>query len=156
MKYHQLELKGHKSRRRVGRGISAGRGKTAGRGTKGQGSRKSSLRAGFSGGQTPLSMQLPKLRGFKSKKTAKQEVYTGQLESVKTATVDADALFKAGLITDSYSAVKLIAKGELKTKKIIKVQAASVGAIAIVEKAGGSVQIVDRAARVAKKAEKQA
>jgi large subunit ribosomal protein L15 len=76
MKYNELILDRNKSKRRVGRGISAGQGKTAGRGTKGQGARKSGgVRPGFEGGQMPLYMRVPKLRGFKSKRTA-AEVFT--------------------------------------------------------------------------------
>jgi|SRR5665213_2993956 len=155
MKYNELVIKKNKAPKRVGRGISAGQGKTAGRGTKGQGARKSSLRAGFAGGQTPLHMQIPKLRGFKSKRVDKQEVYTGQLELIKSATIDADSMFKAGLVTDPFSNVKLIVKGELTSKKTVKIQAASAGAIAAVEKAGGSVEIVERQARPASKRTKK-
>ena len=67
MKYNELVLKSHKNPVRAGRGIAGGRGKTAGRGTKGQGSRKSGcVRPGFEGGQMPLYMRIPKLRGFTS------------------------------------------------------------------------------------------
>jgi large subunit ribosomal protein L15 len=147
MKYNELTLTKNKAARRSGRGISAGRGKTAGRGTKGQGSRKSSIRSGFAGGQTPLHMQIPKLRGFKSKRPAKEAIYTGQLDAIKAITIDTEALFKAGLIANPHLQVKLIVKGELKGKKIVKVQAASAGAIEAVEKAGGSVELVERQPR---------
>lgn len=63
----KLESTRTKNRKRVGRGISAGGGKTAGRGTKGQKSRSGfNIPKRFEGGQTPLSMRLPKLAGFKS------------------------------------------------------------------------------------------
>lgn len=152
MKYNELTLKKNKTASRVGRGISAGRGKTAGRGTKGQGSRKSSIRHGFSGGQTPLHMQLPKLRGFKSKRKVMENVYTGQLESIKKETIDAAELAKAGLISNPFVRVKLISKGELKTKKTIKLPAVSASAKEMIEKAGGSVEIVAQTARPANKA----
>jgi large subunit ribosomal protein L15 len=151
MKYNELTLNRAKTSRRLGRGISSGRGKTAGRGTKGQGSRKSSIKQGFSGGQTPLVMQIPKLRGFKSYKTAKSNVYTGQLNAVKAATVDSVALAEAGLIANPHMEVKLIVKGELKGKKTVKVQAASAAAVTAVEAAGGKVEFVSRLARPAKK-----
>jgi len=151
MKYNELTLKKAKQAGRVGRGISAGRGKTAGRGTKGQGSRKSSLRQGFSGGQTPLYMQLPKLRGFNSKRTPAEVIYTGQLELIKKETVDTAALAQAGLISSQYVKVKLINNGELKSKKSVKVQAVSESAKTAVEKAGGSVEVVAQTARLAKK-----
>lgn len=142
MKFNELILTKNKAARRAGRGISAGRGKTAGRGTKGQGARKSSIKAGFAGGQTPLYMQLPKLRGFTSKKTPMSVIYTGQLDSIKGATVDLSALYSAGLIANQHIKVKLISKGEIKTKKTVKIQSASASAMAAVEAAGGKVKIV--------------
>jgi large subunit ribosomal protein L15 len=151
MKYNELTIKKAKQPNRVGRGISAGRGKTAGRGTKGQGARKSSIKHGFSGGQTPLHMQLPKLRGFKSKRRQVEAVYTGQIEAIKKETIDSEALAKAGLVSSAYVKVKLITNGELKSKKAVKVQAVSASAREMVEKAGGSVEIVAQLARPAKK-----
>lgn len=154
MKYNELQLTQNRSPRRVGRGISAGGGKTAGRGTKGQGSRKSGgVRPGFAGGQTPLYMQLPKLRGFKSKRTPAEVVYTGQLDKLSVA-VNNDSLFKAGLIGHPFGNVKLVVRGEVTTKKQIKLQGASAAAIAMVEKAGGSFEKVERQARQPKKADK--
>src|SRR5438045_4460894 len=106
MKYNELNLTRQKSANRSGRGISAGRGKTAGRGTKGQGSRKSSNnRPGFEGGQMPLYMRLPHLRGFKSKRTRPEVIYTGQLESIKKSTIDNQAVFEAGLATSPFASV---------------------------------------------------
>jgi large subunit ribosomal protein L15 len=154
MKYNELTIAKNKNSKRVGRGISAGRGKTAGRGTKGQGSRKSSTKQGFSGGQTPLHMQLPKLRGFKSRRVGNENVYTGQLDNVKKAVIDTTALADAGLITSAYVSVKLITNGDIKGKKTVKVQAASASAIEAVEKAGGAVELVERLARPAQKAKK--
>jgi large subunit ribosomal protein L15 len=151
MKFNELTTKRAKKPIRSGRGISAGRGKTAGRGTKGQGARKSSLRKGFAGGQTPLYMQLPKLRGFKSKKPKVENVYTGQLDAIKKATIDSSAMAEAGLISSPHVRVKLIINGDIKTKKTIKVEAASQSAIAAVEKAGGSVELVERLKRVKQK-----
>lgn len=154
MKYNELSLTKQKTSRRVGRGISAGRGKTAGRGTKGQGSRKSPIRYGFEGGQMPLYMRLPKLRGFKSHRAEVECVYTGQLEAIKKPAIDTAVLFEAGLITSPHAKVKLLLKGELSSKKIVKLPAASKNAAAAVEKAGGSFTITERVARVAKKSEK--
>ena len=147
MKYNELTLTKAKQGRRAGRGISAGRGKTAGRGTKGQGARKSSIRHGFSGGQTPLHMQLPKLRGFKSKRLVAVNIYTGQLEDIKAATIDPVVMHDSGIIADPNAIVKLICKGDIKTKKTVKVQAASTSAIAAVEAAGGKVEIIERIPR---------
>ena len=155
MKYNELVAKKQTKVSRVGRGISAGRGKTAGRGTKGQGSRKSTLRPGFEGGQMPIYMRLPKLRGFKSHRQTIEEVYTGQLDSLKSAVIDANVLAEAGLISNPYVQVKLIQRGELKTKKMIKLPAASAGAIDTVEKAGGSFEKVARQARPSTKSPKE-
>jgi large subunit ribosomal protein L15 len=152
MKYNELIISRNKAKNRVGRGISAGQGKTAGRGTKGQGARKSGgVRPGFEGGQMPLYMRVPKLRGFKSKRTPAEVVYTGQLDSIKKATIDALALAEAGLISSPYVNVKLILKGEVKTKKEIKITKASSSAIEVVEKAGGSFSRTARVARPIKK-----
>ena len=154
MKYNELTISRQKSRRRVGRGISAGRGKTAGRGTKGQGARKSGgVRVGFEGGQMPLYMRIPKLRGFKSHRAVNEEIYTGQLDSVKKAVIDATTLFEAGLITSPYNHVKLLLKGDISAKKDVRLTAASAAAIKATEKAGGSFKKVDRLARQPKKKE---
>jgi large subunit ribosomal protein L15 len=147
MKFNELQVNSKKNRIRAGRGISAGRGKTAGRGTKGQGSRKSVNKLGFEGGQMPLYMRLPKLRGFKSKRDKIEEVYTGQLDEVKGTVIDNQTLFEAGLVASPYSASKLIVRGELKSKKTIKLQNASTPAIEMVRKAGGSFEKINRQGR---------
>lgn len=155
MKYNELVLNKNKAKRRVGRGISAGQGKTAGRGTKGQGSRKSGgVRPGFEGGQMPLYMRIPKLRGFKRHVPAAETVYTGQLECIKKTTIDASVLAEAGLISSPYVNVKLISKGELKSKKDVKLQGASASAVVALEKAGGSFSPVARTGRPSKKSDK--
>ena len=148
MKYHELTAKPKPRARRVGRGISAGQGKTAGRGTKGQRSRAgSSAKPGFAGGQTPLMRKLPKLPGFKSHRAPVETVYTGQLETLKSATVDANVLAEAGLISSAYVSVKLLVKGDLKRKVTVKLPAASQAAIEAVQKAGGSFEKTARLGR---------
>lgn len=148
MKYNELQLSRNKDNKRSGRGISAGRGKTAGRGTKGQGARKSGrVRPGFEGGQMPLSMRIPKARGFKSIRTKAEVVYTGHLNDIKKATIDTSVLFEAGLISSLHVSTKLLLKGELTTKKDIKLQAFSAAAAEAVKKAGGSATITERLAR---------
>ena len=154
MKYNELVLSRQEKPIRPGRGISAGRGKTAGRGTKGQGARKSPVRAGFEGGQMPLYMRLPKLRGFKSHRSTVENVYTSQLNSIKKSIVDTAALHEAGLISSPYTKVKLIFKGEVTAKKDIKLQAASFKAIEAVEKTGGSFTVSPQLGRPTKKAAK--
>lgn len=155
MKYNELILNRNRSKKRVGRGISAGQGKTAGRGTKGQGARKSGgVRPGFEGGQMPLYMRIPKLRGFKRHVPTAEVVYTGQLETIKKASIDTAVLAEAGLISSPYVNVKLILKGDIKSKKDVKLTSASASAIAALEKAGGSFNAVPRVARPSKKANK--
>jgi large subunit ribosomal protein L15 len=147
MKYNELNVKTKKPRRRAGRGISAGLGKTAGRGTKGQGARAGSRRKpGFEGGQNPLMQRLPKLRGFKSKRTAKEVVYTEQLNELG-ANVDNFSLADAGLVSSAYVAVKLITKGELTKKVSVSLQAASESAKAAIQKKGGSFKAVEQVKR---------
>jgi large subunit ribosomal protein L15 len=157
MKFNELNISKNKSPKRVGRGIAAGQGKTAGRGTKGQMSRTgSSKRPGFEGGQNPLMQRLPKLPGFKSKATRAEVVYTGQLDAFGGKTADAEALAKAGLITNAFVKVKVITKGEVTKKVTVKAQGISASALAAVQKAGGSFEKVAVNARPAsaKKAEK--
>lgn len=155
MKYNELTITKQKKATRPGRGISAGRGKTAGRGTKGQGARKSSLKSGFEGGQIPLYMRIPKLRGFKDHRPKAEEVYTGQLEQIKKPAIDTIVLHEAGLISSPHVKVKLLVRGNLTVKKIVQLQSASVKAIEAVEKAGGSFSAVAQVGRPSKKAEKK-
>jgi len=155
MKYNELILNKQRKPNRVGRGISAGQGKTAGRGTKGQGARKSTPRPGFEGGQMPIYMRLPKLRGFKSKRPVVENVYTGQLDQIKKTIVDAPVLAEAGLISNAHIFVKLILKGEVKSKKTVKLPLASANAIKAIEKAGGTFEKTERLGRPAKKMSKQ-
>lgn len=148
MKFNELKLTRAKKPKRVGRGISAGGGKTAGRGTKGQGSRKSGgVRPGFEGGQMPIYMRIPKLRGFKSHRPPVAEVTTGQLESLGKAKVDANVLAEKGLIESPFVKVKLIVNGKLSKKVDVNLPAASEAAKSMVEKAGGSFKKVSQLAR---------
>ena len=132
---------------RVGRGIGSGKGKTAGRGQKGAKARSGVSINGFEGGQMPLHMRLPK-RGFSNKKFAKDyaEVILGMIQKAIEAgkldianTVDHAALKAAGLARGGKDGVRLLAKGELTDKVTFNVAGASKGAIAAVEKVGGSV-----------------
>jgi large subunit ribosomal protein L15 len=148
MKYHELKTLAPSRRKRVGRGIAAGRGKTAGRGTKGQKARAgSSAKPGFAGGSNPLMQKLPKLPGFKSHRTAAENIYTGQLEQFANKTVDAAVLAEAGLISSAYVKVKLITKGDLTKKVTVKLPKASESAIAAIQEAGGSFEPTARLSR---------
>ncbi len=148
MKYSDLELTKHRSAMRVGRGIAGGQGKTAGRGTKGQKSRTgSSKRPGFAGGQNPLMQQLPKLPGFKSKRTKSENVFTDQLAAISSDIIDNEALHKAQLILDQYSKVKLLYRGDVSKKVTVKVQAISHTALESLQKAGGSFEKIPQVKR---------
>jgi large subunit ribosomal protein L15 len=155
MKISDLELETTKDRKRVGRGIGSGYGKTAGRGTKGQNSRTGGgVRPGFEGGQNPLSKRLPKKRGFVPRvQVLYQVVNVESLERLKEGTlVDAATLTKAGLIKHEDGRIKLLARGELTKQLTVQVHASSASAIAIVEKAGGKVEVIDYVKAHSKKA----
>ena len=130
-----------KDRVRVGRGIGSGLGKTAGRGHKGQYARtgKGKVKAGFEGGQMPLQRRLPKV-GFRSK-IAKEtaEVLLYQLEKLTDENVDFAALRAAKLVPTSAKYAKVVKKGELTRKIVLKGVAVTAGARAAIEAAGGSV-----------------
>jgi large subunit ribosomal protein L15 len=137
-----------KGRMRVGRGIGSGKGKTAGRGQKGQKARSGVAVKGFEGGQMPLHMRIPK-RGFNNP-FAKDyaEVNLGMVQKFidagsldPKAVIDHAALKAAGLARGGKDGVRLLAKGEITSKVQFKVTGASKGAIAAVEKAGGSVEL---------------
>ena len=140
-----------KGRVRVGRGIGSGVGKTGGRGQKGQKSRSGVSIKGFEGGQMPLHMRLPK-RGFNNifaKDYA--EVNIGAIQKAIDAgkidikgTLDHDALKAAGLGRGGKDGVRLLGKGELKAKLAFKVAGVSKGAREAVEKAGGSIELIER------------
>ncbi len=139
-----------KSRVRVGRGIGSGVGKTGGRGQKGQKSRSGVSIFGFEGGQMPLHMRLPK-RGFNNpfgKDYA--EVNIGAIQKVLDAgkldqkgTIDHDALKAAGLARGGKDGVRLLGKGEIKAKLAFRVAGVSKGAREAIEKAGGSVELIE-------------
>jgi large subunit ribosomal protein L15 len=137
-----------KMRMRVGRGIGSGKGKTAGRGGKGQTARTGVAIKGFEGGQMPLHMRMPK-RGFNNvHRLDYVEVNLGRLQEAIEAgrlsagdPVNGAAMVTAGVIRRERDGVRLLAKGELKAKLVIKVAGASKAAIAAVEKAGGSVEV---------------
>jgi large subunit ribosomal protein L15 len=137
-----------KTRIRVGRGIGSGKGKTGGRGGKGQTARTGVAINGFEGGQMPLYRRLPK-RGFNNIFALDfVEVNTGRLQQAIDAgrldagkPVNAETLREAGLIGRPRDGVRLLGKGDLKAKLSIEVAGASNSAVALVEKAGGSVTV---------------
>jgi large subunit ribosomal protein L15 len=136
----------HKHKHKVGRGSSSGLGKTSGRGVKGAKARTGNQVHGFEGGQMPLHMRMPK-RGFRNIFALNFSVVN--LNRIQKAIDDKrldadvkiteDVLRNAGLAHKSRDGVRLLAKGEIKSKIQIEVAGASASAKAAVEKAGGSV-----------------
>jgi large subunit ribosomal protein L15 len=128
------------TKRRVGRGIGSGLGKTAGRGHKGQKSRAGGFhKVGFEGGQMPLQRRLPK-RGFKSAQLKYAgEVTLADLQVLGADEVDLLTLKAAGLVRQLIKSVKVIKSGELTRKVVLKGIAATAGAKAAIEAAGGSL-----------------
>lgn len=131
-----------RERTRVGRGIGSGLGKTAGRGHKGQYARsgKGKVKPGFEGGQMPLQRRLPKV-GFRSRMASDVcEVLLYRLELVTGDTIDFAALKAAGLVEKRAKRAKVVKKGEIaRAIKLVGV-AATAGARAAIEAAGGSVE----------------
>ena len=130
-----------RARLRVGRGASAGQGKTCGRGTKGQRARKGGYhKVGFEGGQMPLQRRMPKV-GFRSDiKRSRAEVRLHELAKVDAAVVDLEALLKARVVPPGTERVKVILSGEISKAVTLKGVAATKGARAAIEAAGGKIE----------------
>jgi large subunit ribosomal protein L15 len=167
MKLHDLQPAdgSRKPRTRVGRGIAAGGGKTAGRGTKGQKARAGgSIPPWFEGGQTPLHMRIPKLRGFKNRFKVDYEVVnigaiaalaeTGTFEPGEPAgakpksrpapiTINQEILRATGLVRTLDKPMKILGGGELSTPLFVVADAFSRTAVAKIEAAGGSVNVLE-------------
>ncbi len=169
MKLHDLRpAKGsNTARTRVGRGIAAGKGKTAGRGTKGQKARAGgSIPPWFEGGQTPLHMRIPKLRGFKHRGKVEYEVVnvgaiaqridagafaeagrSGKAGSApkkgEQLTINADTLRAVGLVRDLKKPLKVLGGGELATALFVVADAFTKSATQKIEAAGGAVSILE-------------
>ena len=131
-----------KERTRVGRGIGSGLGKTAGRGHKGSFARsgKGKIKAGFEGGQMPMHMRLPKI-GFRSRIAGDTaEVLLYQLDRLDAGDMDFAALRAAKLVPSTAKRAKIVKKGELSKKFVLKGVLATAGAKAAIEAAGGKVE----------------
>ena len=134
-----------KQRKRVGRGVGSGRGKTSTRGMKGQLARNNAMPASFEGGQMPIHRRIPK-RGFVNLwRTEAVGVNVGRLEGAfaKGAEVTVELLREKGLVPKRGKIVKLLGDGEIKTALKISVHRVSKSAREKIEKAGGSITIVE-------------
>jgi large subunit ribosomal protein L15 len=158
MKLNSLKpAPGSKSERhRVGRGIGSGWGKTAGRGHKGQKARSGGFhKVGFEGGQMPLHRRLPK-RGFNSlTRDDVAEVRTSELQAMQASEIDLAALKDAGIVSRKALAAKVILSGKLERKVALKEIQVSKGARAMIEGAGGSIQLTEKPKVEKKKKEKK-
>ncbi|QDA56675.1 50S ribosomal protein L15 [Thermomonas aquatica] len=127
--------------KRVGRGIGSGLGKTCGRGHKGSFARagKGKIKAGFEGGQSPMQRRLPKI-GFASKlKADTAEVLLYKLDALPAGDVDFAALRAAKLVPSTAKRAKVVVKGEVTKAFTLKGIAATAGAKAAIEAAGGKL-----------------
>src|SRR6476469_8084420 len=153
------------ARTRVGRGIAAGKGKTAGRGTKGQKARAGgSIPPWFEGGQTPLHMRIPKLRGFTNRFKIYYEVVNvgsiaaaaerGAFESgdlpdapkgkkAAPLTVNQDVLRAVGLVRTMTKPLKILGAGELDVPLFVVADAFTKSAREKIEAAGGTVSVLE-------------
>jgi large subunit ribosomal protein L15 len=168
MKLHDLRPAegSHKARTRVGRGIAAGKGKTAGRGTKGQKSRTGgTIQPWFEGGQTPIHIRLPKLRGFRNMFRVEYEIVnvgrisalaeTGILDMPEIdgtaarsdrpapVTITPDILAAAGLVRTLDKPLKVLGHGDVTRPLFIVADAFSKSATAKIEAAGGTAQVLE-------------
>lgn len=127
------------AKRRVGRGIGSGLGKTAGRGHKGQKSRAGGFhKVGFEGGQMPLQRRLPK-RGFKSLTAGDvAEVRLSELALMPVEEIDLLSLKQAGIVPTQALGAKVILSGKVERALKLRGIAATAGAKAAIEAAGGS------------------
>jgi len=150
MKIHELVPNpgSKKNRKRVGRGPSAGQGKTAGRGTKGQGSRSGEGgRIYAQGGNLPFYRRLPFIRGegfTPPNQVTYNEINLDQLsETFKSnADVNLESLEAAHLLRDPRDPVVVLGRGDLKVALKVKVHRVSASAKSKIEKAGGSVELI--------------
>jgi large subunit ribosomal protein L15 len=140
-----------KFRVRIGRGIGSGVGKTGGRGGKGQTARSGVAIGGFEGGQMPLHRRLPK-RGFtKWRRKDYNEINIGALQQAvddkrldASKPVDVASLVASGLLRRAKDGLRLLGNGEIKAKLALTVDHASASAKTAIEKAGGSIKLIEK------------
>ena len=146
MKLHELSPAPGSVRevKRIGRGHGSGQGKTAGKGHKGQKARAGrGMQWGFEGGQWPLQRRLP-TRGFVNNfATRYTAVNVAALNAFEDgATVDTEALKKAGLVKKIGDGIKVLGNGTLEKKLTVKAAAFSESAKAKIEAAGGKAEVI--------------
>lgn len=132
------------ARKRIGRGIGSGHGKTATRGYKGQKSRSgTSVRPGFEGGQMPLHRRLPK-RGFTNVFRKEYAIVNlGSLAAFEPGTrIDPDVLREKGIVRNLRDGLKILGVGEVNGALHVRTHKISRSALAKIEKAGGTVEII--------------
>ncbi len=146
MKLHEMKYTegARKSRKRLGRGHASGTGKTAGKGHKGQNARSGGgVRLGFEGGQTPLARRLPK-RGFTN--FTRKEFAIVNVEALNKfdngVEVTPELLIETGLVKKELDGIKILGQGELEKKLVVKANKFSKSAVAVIEKAGGKVEVI--------------
>tara|TARA_B100000427_G_scaffold220461_1_gene184310 strand:- start:1997 stop:2428 length:432 start_codon:yes stop_codon:yes gene_type:complete len=130
-----------KRSKRVGRGNGSGLGRTSGRGHKGAGQRSGfKHRYWFEGGQMPLYRRVP-MRGFNNSNFQKsyEIVNLSNISKIKTKNIDSEVLFKNGLISSLFSAVKILGNGDIDKAYNITASSFSQSAVKKIEKAGGKV-----------------
>jgi len=136
------------STKRLGRGLGSGKGVFSGRGSKGQKARTGKkLHPLFEGGQTPLHMRLPKLRGSGATKHSKSFniVHLSDLEKIAltgVTTISSETLFEGGYVRGKNPLVKVLSGGEITQAVVLSVHAISSSAQSAIEKAGGSVTLL--------------
>ncbi|CAB4323839.1 MAG: 50S ribosomal protein L15 [Actinobacteria bacterium] len=143
MKIHDLQPApgSNRRRKRVGRGIGGKGGKTAGRGTKGQTAR-GTIPARFEGGQMPLHMRMPKLRGFNNPfRVEYHAVNLDALDACGLDVLDPETMLSAGL-SHKGALVKVLGRGEITRAMTVRAHGFSKSAEAAITAAGGSVEVL--------------
>ena len=143
MKIHDLKPNegANRRRKRVGRGIGGKGGKTAGRGTKGQGARNT-IPARFEGGQMPLHMRVPKLRGFNNPfRVEYQAINLDTIDECGLTEVDPVSLLSKGLVSKG-ALVKVLGRGEINRAVTVRAHGFSKSAEAAITAAGGTIEVL--------------
>jgi large subunit ribosomal protein L15 len=143
MKIHELQPPpgSRRRRRRVGRGIAGKGGKTAGRGMKGQKARDT-IPMNFEGGQMPMHMRVPKLKGFKNPfRVAYQAVNLDVLDATGLDELGPDELRSRGLVHKG-ALVKVLGRGQVGRAIRVRAHGFSKAAEQAITEAGGSVEVL--------------